>query len=120
MPAGDDRQQTRIGKALRLARERTGLSLQRAAKDAKISASMLSRIETGVVRDVKLTTLIELAKVLRFSLDELAADAGLLPGRARRLAPTGLSAEDLVPLADALAEARRALQALERRAPRKR
>lgn len=96
------------------------MSLQRAAEGAGISASVLSRIESGVVRDVKLTTLAELAKVLRFSLDDLAAEAGLLPTKARKLAPTGLTADDLAPLSDALAEVRRVLDDLGRRAPRRR
>ena len=82
---------------------------------------MLSRIESGVVKDVKLTTLATLAKVPDFSLDDLAAEAGLPPrGKGRRLAPLGLTADDLAPLADALAEASRRLEALERRAPKSR
>jgi transcriptional regulator with XRE-family HTH domain len=114
-------QPTRIGTALRRARERKRKSLQRAAHDAGIAASVLSRIESGVVKDVKLTTFATLAKVLDFSLDDLAAEAGLLPrGKGRRLAPLGLTADDLAPLADALAEASRRLDALERRAPKSR
>jgi hypothetical protein len=59
--------------------------------------------------------------VLDFSLDDLAAEAGLLPrAKGRRLAPLGLTVDDLEPLADALAEASRRLGELERRAPKPR
>ncbi|MDB5072677.1 MAG: hypothetical protein JWM87_3788 [Candidatus Eremiobacteraeota bacterium] len=81
----------------------------------------MSRIESGVVKDVKLTTLAALAKVLDFSLDDLATEAGLLPRvKGRRLAPLGLTVDDLGPLADALAEASRRLDELERRAAKPR
>ncbi len=85
-----------------------------------MDASVLSRIESGVVKDVKLTTLAKLAKVLRFSLDDFAAEAGLLSAaRGRRLAPTGLTAEDLGPLADAIADATRRVDDLRKRAPKR-
>lgn len=85
-----------------------------------MAPSVLSRIESGVVKDVKLTTLASLARILKFSLDDFAHEAGLLPApKGRRLAPVGLSADDLAPLADALADASRRLDDLKKRAPKR-
>ena len=86
-----------IGKTLKTARERRGLSLQQTAEKAGIDPTLLSRMERGVVRDVKLTTLASLAATLTFSLDDFATEAKLLP-RKRYIGPDGIADADIAPL----------------------
>ena len=61
-----------IGAALRVARTKLGLSLTDVARDAKISISMLSRIEAGTRDDLRLSTAVALCRTLGLSLDEIA------------------------------------------------
>lgn len=86
-----------IGNALKTARERRGLSLQQTAEKAGIDPTLLSRMERGIVHDVKLTTLASLARTLTFSLDDFATEAKLLPRR-RYIGPDGLADADLAPI----------------------
>ena len=94
--------QNRIGKALKASRERRGLSLQQAAEKAGLDPTLLSRMERGIVQDVKLKTLAALAKALTFSLDDFAVEASLLP-RKRFVGPDGLCEADLEPAISAAA-----------------
>ena len=89
--------QNHIGKALKAARERRGLSLQQTAQRAGIDPTLLSRMERGIVQDVKLTTLASLATALTFSLDDFATEARLLP-RKRYVGPDGIAVADLAPI----------------------
>jgi transcriptional regulator with XRE-family HTH domain len=75
-PSADSRTNA-IGAALRRARERHGMSLQDLDDATGIDASLLSRIENGTIRDMKLTTVVKLARALDFELDAFATDAGL-------------------------------------------
>jgi hypothetical protein len=54
----------------------------------------LRRIEAGEIADLRVAMLIALARELDFSLDDIAAEAGLLD-KGRRLAPRGLDERDL-------------------------
>lgn len=65
----DERQ---LGRVLRGARARAGLTLQEVAQAAGISTSALSKIENGQV-EVKFATLMRLSAALSLSLDNLTA-----------------------------------------------
>lgn len=61
-----------IGAALRAARLERGLSLTDVARDAGISISLLSRIETGDRDDLRLSTAVALCRTLGLSIDKMA------------------------------------------------
>ena len=63
-----------IGPRLRAARVRAGLTLDALAERAAVSASTLSRLESGK-RQANLELLLPLARELRLSLDELVPPA---------------------------------------------
>ena len=104
-----------IGKTLQASRERRGLSLQQTAEKAGIDPTLLSRMERGLVRDVKLTTLASLATVLAFSLDEFAVEARLLP-RKRYIGPDGVGEAELAQVADQAESMLKTLRQLTKRA----
>ncbi len=67
----------RIGTTLRAMRVRKNMSLTDVSDATGIDASLLSRIETGAIADIKLRTMVKLASALDFRLDAFAADSGL-------------------------------------------
>lgn len=68
-----------LGDVIRLARERAGLTQSELGKAAGISAAQISQIETGARRDPQFSTVSRIATVLGVPMDQLAADAGLIP-----------------------------------------
>jgi transcriptional regulator with XRE-family HTH domain len=70
----------RLGERLRKAREKLGIGLNEAAHRARISPSLLSRLENDERGDIRFTTAIRLYKALDVTLDHLA---GFSPFRAR-------------------------------------
>ena len=104
-----------IGKALKSARERRGLSLQQTAEKAGIDPTLLSRMERGVVRDVKLSTLAALATTLTLSLDDFATEAKLL-SRKRYIGPDGIGDAELAPIIAEASSLHARLVKLQRRA----
>jgi transcriptional regulator with XRE-family HTH domain len=85
---------TGLGERLRAQRLRRGLSLRGLADRLGVSASLLSRIETGKARP-SLTTLYGLTAELGLSLDELLGASEAAPGRSddrRPVAPAGAAA----------------------------
>ena len=111
-----DRDPSGIGPLLQ--RRRGARSLRDVADAVGVDASTLRKIENDTILDARFSLVAALAKALGFSLDELAADAGMLPRR-RKLSPTGVAAEDLAPVAAALDETRRLLSDVRRRAPKR-
>jgi transcriptional regulator with XRE-family HTH domain len=110
-----------IGAALRRARERRKLTLQQAADQVRISPSVLSRIENGLIAEPKLRLVARLAEVLSFSLDDIAWEVGYVeqPASKRRLTSDGLDESDLVPIVEALRQLKHMIEALRTRARRR-
>lgn len=106
---------TGLGPELRRRREARGLSLTTLAERIDVSPSTLRRIEAGEIADLRVAMLIALARELEFSLDDIAADAGLLE-TSRRLAPRGLEPRDLDEVTQAADAIVSAIAALRRRA----
>jgi transcriptional regulator with XRE-family HTH domain len=71
-----------IGKVLRDARLKAGLSLGAAAERAGMTAPQLSRIESGKSASPEFITVARIAAALHLSLDEVAARSGA-PGHGR-------------------------------------
>ena len=67
------RPQKGLGAAIKMRRERTGLSKRALADRAEISASWLAQVETGAV-DPTWATVRRIAKGLEVPLEELAAE----------------------------------------------
>lgn len=71
-------------------REERNLSLRKVASDAKISASLLSRVENGKRGVPKVDTLYSLAQALNVDVDEMLFLAGhkVPPDRLTRISPS--------------------------------
>ena len=87
-----------LGDALREARERAGISQLEAGEEAGVAPNMISRLESGERQDARFTTIARIARALDTSLDELAADCGLVPRRrggaaTRAVIPVEIAAE---------------------------
>lgn len=63
-----------IGARLKAFREHAGLSQQELAVKAGVSVSMVSHIEQGQKKDVKLSTLVTLAEALGVGVGRLAVE----------------------------------------------
>lgn len=63
-----------IGKRIKIARIKAGLSQERLAEKADVSTGHMSNIETGSA-NVSLKTLVSIANTLHVTLDELLADS---------------------------------------------
>jgi transcriptional regulator with XRE-family HTH domain len=61
-----------LGERIRRAREKRWLGLNEAAHRARISPSLLSRLENGERENMQFTTAISLCKTLNVTLDYLA------------------------------------------------
>lgn len=84
---------SRIGQTLRSRRKELGLSLEDLSRLSGATVPTLSNIERGK-RDVKLSTLVNLASALRFDLAELFTDdASETDAKAQNL-PAGYDLED--------------------------
>jgi transcriptional regulator with XRE-family HTH domain len=72
-----------IGKGLKAARERAGLTQNALARRARMTASQVSQVESGKRVDPQFSTVARLAIALGVSLDEIAALGGfdVPPGR---------------------------------------
>lgn len=72
-----------IGKGLKEARERAGLTQNALARRARMTASQVSQVESGKRVDPQFSTVVRLAVALGVSLDEIAALGGfdVAPGR---------------------------------------
>lgn len=60
-----------IGRVLAEARSRKGLSIQSLARAAKVDPSLISRLETGKVLDVRVSVAARLCGALGLRLDDL-------------------------------------------------
>jgi transcriptional regulator with XRE-family HTH domain len=87
-----------VGRAIAIARARKGLSIQRLGREAKVDPSLISRLETGKVSDVRLSVASRLCAVLGLKMDEL------LDGRRRAELPDRPSSSDLDGLKTSLTE----------------
>ncbi len=66
-----------LGKAIRTARERRGLTQAELAHELGVPQSTIARLERGGRTDPRLSTVIAIAGALHVSLDQLAFEAGL-------------------------------------------
>jgi transcriptional regulator with XRE-family HTH domain len=103
----------RIGSTLRAYRMRGNLSLTDVSNATGLDASLISRIETGAIADIKLRTMVKLASALGFRLADFAAEAGLLnttgPEPTRRALPR-LAFDEIVLEAEGIADQLRELR----------
>ena len=75
-----------IGSVLRARREAAGIPQATLARKLRISAQVLSRIESGERADPRFSTVARIAALLGTSLDEIATLAGLPSAAAPRMA----------------------------------
>jgi len=66
-----------LGTVLKRAREKRGLSVTALARQAGLSTTQLSELESGVAKEPRFSTIARLAYCLDLSLNALAADVGL-------------------------------------------
>lgn len=98
-----------IGRAIAHARARKGLSIQALAREAKVDPSLISRLETGKVSDLRLTVASKLCGALGLKLDDL------VEGRRRQEVPDrGPTMADLERVRSALADVLRIVADIER------
>jgi transcriptional regulator with XRE-family HTH domain len=99
-----------IGRAIAQARARKGLSIQALAREAKVDPSLISRLETGKVSDLRLTVASKLCGALGLKLDDL------VDGKRRpELPDRGPTMSDLERVRVALTDVVRLVADIERR-----
>jgi transcriptional regulator with XRE-family HTH domain len=97
-PTGGKAGKSDFGKILKSKREAFNMSIADVAREADISPSMLSRIESGEREDLRLSTAARLCEVLQLSLDELAgvkADTNALKAEIQYLKETIKQIEEM-------------------------
>jgi transcriptional regulator with XRE-family HTH domain len=101
-----------IGKGLKAARERSGLTQNALARRARMTASQVSQVESGKRVDPQFSTVARLAVALGVSLDEIAALGGfeVAPGR-----QVSIRRDPLAEVETTLMSIQRSLGALERK-----
>lgn len=72
---------------LKEARAAAAMSQSALARSAEVSANHISRIESGARVEVSFAAIARIALALGLSLDDLAVELGLWPGKGRRLDP---------------------------------
>lgn len=77
---------------LRALREHKGWSQRALAKQARVDASVISRLERGTQDNIRATVLIALARALDSSVDALLVDSPRLPDLDPALAPEMIAA----------------------------
>ena len=99
-------EQSRIGAALRAARERRGWSRETLAHHSGVSWSAIAQIESGRRKDVRLSSLAALADALAISVDHLIGTAATIraPLLEHRVLAYGSDDELLAGIAPFLAE----------------
>jgi len=73
----------RLGEVIRDLRERAKISQSTLSREAGLSPTILSRLEAGERAGIQFESLCRIAQALEVGLDEIAIEAGLLPGKGR-------------------------------------
>jgi transcriptional regulator with XRE-family HTH domain len=111
-----------LGPVLRKARESAGLSLREVSRLSGMPVGQISQLETGVRPDPAFSTVARLAKVLKVSLDAVAAACGLLEEGTElksELSPTARErAKMMTGIEDAALDSRRVAERLESLLPK--
>jgi transcriptional regulator with XRE-family HTH domain len=101
-----------IGKGLKEARERAGLTQNALARRARMTASQVSQVESGKRVDPQFSTVVRLAVALGVSLDEIAALSGFEIAFGRQVS---VSRDPLAETEATLISIQRSLSSLQRK-----
>lgn len=86
-----------LGDTIRAAREAQGLTVRALGEAAKVSASMVTRLETAQLPDPRANHLAALARALQIDVEDLYAYAGLTAAEALPELPAYLRAKYNLP-----------------------